>query len=51
MDKKYKELEELVQPIIDWLYENGDPYTTVSIAMDLVKVDQTSAGIPLEVRG
>lgn len=34
------ELEELVQPIFDWINKNGNPYTQVVIDLEGVRVTE-----------
>ncbi len=43
-----EELHKLCRPIADWLEEKGDPYTTVEITADHIRVKQEIMGIPVE---
>ncbi len=42
------ELEKLCRPVAEWLEKNGDPYTTVEITVDHIRVKQDIMGIPVE---
>lgn len=42
------ELEELVQPIFDWINKNGNPYTQVVIDLEGVRVTEDVAGLPFK---
>ena len=41
------ELEELVQPIFDWINKSGNPYTQVVIDLEGVRVTEDVAGLPI----
>lgn len=42
------ELEELVQPIFDWINKNGNAYTQVVIDLEGVRVTEDIAGLPIK---
>lgn len=42
------ELEELVQPIFDWLNKSSNPYTQVVIDLEGVRVTEDVAGLPIK---
>lgn len=48
--EQFAELEAAAKPLVDYLYKHGDPYTTVAVTMDSIRVSQDTMGIPLEVR-
>lgn len=50
MKKRIEELKRASEPLIDYLYKYGSPYTTVMVTMDSIRVAEDSMGIPLEVR-
>ena len=42
------ELEELVQPICEWIHKNGNPYTKVVIDLEGARVTEDVAGLPVK---
>ncbi|MBQ7067013.1 MAG: hypothetical protein IJN92_09375 [Lachnospiraceae bacterium] len=44
--KSVEEIKELCAPVINYLRDNYDPYTEISITNDGIRVKQTILGIP-----
>ena len=42
------ELEDLCNPIVNWLRENGNPYTFVKISDEGIEVTEIAATIPMK---
>lgn len=42
------ELEELVQPICEWIHKKGNPYTQVVIDLEGARVTEDVAGLPIK---
>lgn len=42
------ELEDLCNPIVNWLRENGNPYTFVKISDEGIEVTEIAARIPIQ---
>jgi hypothetical protein len=49
-EKQSKELKELSAPLVEWLYENGNPHSMIVIEMDGVVLYSGEIGIPFEVK-
>lgn len=45
--KDIEKFKALRKPVIDYIAENGDPYTEVHISMDKIDVTSVECGIPL----
>lgn len=45
--KDIEKFKALCRPVIDYIAENGDPYTEVHISMDSINVTSVECGIPL----
>lgn len=47
MNEKEKLLEEVSLPVVEYLKKNHDPYTTIVITQDEIKLMQTEMGMPV----
>ena len=45
--KDIEKFKALCKPVVDYIAENGDPYTEVHISMDKIDVTSVECGIPL----
>lgn len=45
--KDIEKFKALCKPVVDYIAENGDPYTEVHISMDKIYVTSVECGIPL----
>ena len=48
MEEKIKELEQISNPIIEFLKKNYNPYTTIIINQDCVKVVTDEMNMPIQ---